>query len=105
MTMVKKLLIGLWGVLHGTVGTIWGLMGLILAYPLDSSPGTKEWAEDSQFIPIGYVMLVTWAIATFISYYSLRNSKTGIKVFSVAWLAGIVICISLMYFRLQYMLR
>ena len=105
MTTVNKLLIGLWGILHGTVGTMWGLMGLLLAYPLDSSPGTKEWAEDSQFIPVGYGMLIIWAIATFTSYYSLRKSKTGIKVFSAAWLAGIVICIGLMYFRLQYMLR
>lgn len=104
MTTVKKLLIGSWGILHGTVGTMWGLMGLLLAYPLDSSPGTKEWAEDCQFIPVGYAMLAIWAIVTFITYFSLKNSKTGIKVFSAAWLAGIVICISLMYIRLQYML-
>lgn len=104
MATGKKLLLGLWGVIHGTVGTVWALAGWWLAIHPDSSPGTKEWAEDRLFIPVGYAMLVIWAMTTFISYYSLRKSKIGIKVFSGTWLAGIMICISLMYFRIQYML-
>lgn len=104
LTTMKKLVLGLWGIVHGTIGTMWAIAGFILAFPLDSSPGTKEWAEDCQFIPMGYGMLAIWAIATFISYYLLRKNKTGIVIFSTAWLAGIMICISLIYLRIQYML-
>lgn len=101
---MKNLLIGLWGLVHGTVGTMWGLLGLLFILHLDSSPGTKEWAEDSMFIPVGYGMVAIWLIALFISYYELRKNKTGLIIFSAAWFVGIMICIGLFYLRLQYVL-
>lgn len=40
MTTMKKLVPGLWGIVHGTIGTMWAAAGFIWASPLDSFPGT-----------------------------------------------------------------
>lgn len=36
----EKLAPGLWGIVHGTIRTMWAIAGFIWASPLDSSPGT-----------------------------------------------------------------
>ena len=95
---MKKLLIGLGGIVQGIVGTAWNLLGLLFILHPDSAPGTKEWEEDRIFIPIGYVMLVIWLIAMFFSYYKFRKSKTSLIIFSVAWLVSTITCIILMFF-------
>lgn len=98
MTSIQKFLTVLWGIVHGTVGTIWGLAGCFLAFPIDSAPGTKEWAEDCQFIPLGYIMLAIWLMATLFSYFHLRKSKTGILVFTGAWVGGVLLFIVALLF-------
>lgn len=53
MTSIQKFLTGLWGIVHGTVGTIWGLAGCFLAFPIDSAPGTKELGGRLSVYPFG----------------------------------------------------
>lgn len=100
---MKQFLTGFWGLVYGTAGTFWAFVGYVLAFPLDSSPGTKEWAEDSQFIPLGYIMLALWVMALFMSYFSIRKNKIQLLVFSLAWLVGILICVGLAFLRVQSM--
>lgn len=92
---MKKVLIGLWGIVQGVVGTAWNLVGLVFLLHPGSAPGTKEWEEDAIFIPIGFVMLVIWLIVMFFSYYKLRKNKSDMIIFSVAWLVSMMICIIL----------
>ena len=88
---MRKVLIGLWGILQGLIGTIWNLFALAFILHPGSAPGTKEWEEDAMFIPIGYVMLIIWLVIMFFCYYKLRKRKTDMIVFSVAWLVSMII--------------
>lgn len=88
---MKKVLIGLWGILQGLIGTIWNLFALAFILHPGSSPGTKEWEEDAMFIPVGYIMLIIWLAIMFFCYYKLRKRKTDMIVFSVAWLVSMII--------------
>lgn len=90
---MRKVLIGLWGILQGVIGTIWNLFALTFILHPGSAPGTKEWEEDAMFIPIGYVMLIIWLVVMFFSYYKLRKRKNDMIVFSAAWLVSMVIFI------------
>ncbi len=92
---MKKVLIGLWGIVQGVIGTAWNLVGLVFLLHPDSAPGTKEWEEDAIFIPIGFVMLVIWLTVMFFCYYKLRKNKNNKIIFSVTWLVSMVICIIL----------
>lgn len=90
---MKKVVIGLWGILQGVIGTIWNLFALTFILHPGSAPGTKEWEEDAMFIPIGYVMLVIWLVVMFFSYYKLRKRKNDIIVFSLALIVSMIIFI------------
>lgn len=90
---MKKVLIGLWGILQGVIGTIWNMFALAFMIHPGSSPGTKEWEEDAMFIPVGYIMLVIWLTVMLFSYYRLRKRKTDMMVFSIAWLVSMIILI------------
>lgn len=85
---MKKFLVGLWGLVHGVIGTLWNIWGFIFILHPDSEPGSKEWEEDKIFIPIGYIMLAIWLIAMLSSYYKLRKSKMDIIIFSIAWVVS-----------------
>lgn len=93
---MKKGLIGLWGIVQGAIGAVWNMIGLLFILHPDSSPGSKDWEEDVMFIPVGYIMLVIWLIAMFLSYYILRKNKNNVLVFSVAWLVSMIACVVLL---------
>ena len=90
---MRKVLVGLWGILQGVIGTIWNLYALAFILHPGSAPGTKEWEEDAMFIPIGYVMLIIWLVVMFLIYYKLRKRKSDMIVFSMAWLVSMIILI------------
>lgn len=89
---MKKLLIGLYGIVQGIIGTLWNMLALAFILHPGSGPGTKDWDEERMFIPVGYAMLVIWLIVMFFSFYKLRENKTDI-IFLITWLVSTVICI------------
>lgn len=91
--MMKKFLIGLWGIMQGIIGTAWSGLGLAFIQHPNSGPGTKDWEEDKMFIPIGYIMVVIWLVITGFSYYKLRKNKSDIIIFTTTWLIGTAIYI------------
>ena len=90
---MRKVLIGVWGILQGVIGTIWNVFALLCILHPGSAPGTKEWEEDAMFIPVGYMMLILWLVVMFLSYYKLRKRKSDMIVFSMAWLVSMIILI------------
>lgn len=90
---MRKVLVGVWGILQGVIGTIWNLFALVFILHPGSAPGTKEWEEDAMFIPVGYIMLIIWLVIMFLSYYKLRKRKNHMIVFSVAWLVSMIMLI------------
>lgn len=90
---MRKVLVGLWGILQGVIGTIWNLYALAFILHPGSAPGTKEWEEDAMFIPVGYMMLILWLVVMFLSYYKLRKRKSDMIVFFMAWLVSMIILI------------
>ncbi len=93
--IIKRILISLWGLLYGIIGSWWGLLGVAFTFP-ESSPGSKDYEEDRFFIPLGVIMILFYLIGLIISYYKLRKSKPHIIIFSASLLIGIIIFILLL---------
>lgn len=87
---MKKILVGLWGLVQGIIGMWWNIWGFIFILHPDSEPGSKEWEEDKIFIPIGYIMLIIWLIAMLSSYYKLKKSKSHMIIFSITWVVSTI---------------
>lgn len=87
---MKMVLIALWGIVHGVIGSIWNMFGVSFITHPGSEPGMRDWEEDQMFIPIGYIMLVIWLMVTIYSYYRVGKSKKNICIFSIAWLASMI---------------
>ena len=94
---VKKILIGLFGIVQGIIGTLWNMLALAFILHPGSAPGTKDWEEDQMFISVGYAMLVVWLIFMFFSFYKLKKNKKDIIAFLITWLVSIAICIVVIY--------
>lgn len=89
---MKKIFIGLYGIVQGIIGTLWNMLALAFILHPGAGPGTKDWDEEQMFISVGYVMLVIWLIVMFFSFYELRKNKTDI-IFLITWLVSTAICI------------
>ncbi|MDD6844413.1 MAG: hypothetical protein PUE32_02465 [Clostridia bacterium] len=94
---MKKILIGLFGIVQGIIGTLWNMLALAFILHPGSAPGTKDWEEDQMFIPVGYAMLVVWLIFMFFSFYKLKKNKKDIIAFLITWLVSIAICIVVIF--------
>ncbi|MGN0384348.1 MAG: hypothetical protein ACI4EX_00500 [Lachnospiraceae bacterium] len=90
---MKRIVIGLCGIVQGVIGTLWTMLALAFILHPGSGPGTKDWEEDLMFIPVGYAMLVIWLIVMFFSFYKLKKNKTDIIAFLITWLVSTAICI------------
>ena len=58
---IKKICLGILGLLQGTLGSYLALLGWVLAFP-ETSPGTKDYVEDMFFCTIWifyYVRMVS----------------------------------------------
>ena len=49
---IKKICLGILGLLQGTLGSYLALLGWAFAFP-ETSPGTKDYVEDMSFVPFG----------------------------------------------------
>ena len=62
---IKKICLGILGLLQGTLGSYLALLGWVLAFP-ETSPGTKDYVEDMSFVPFGYFKRIIKVIKNFI---------------------------------------
>ena len=54
---IKKICLGILGLLQGTLGSYLALLGWAFAFP-ETSSGTKDYVEDMSFVPFGYLVAV-----------------------------------------------
>ncbi len=69
---MKKVIIG---IAYSIFSVFWLFFSILFTSALWlEKPGTKEWAEDSMFIPMGIAMLIIWAISLIAIIFRLRKS-------------------------------
>ena len=71
--ILKKILIALHGLFQGFIGLWWSFVGIAFITHPDSSPGTKDWEEDKDFIPVGYIMILIYLIILAVSFYIFKK--------------------------------
>ena len=87
--IIKKILIALHGIFQGFIGLWWSFVGIAFIIHPDSSPGTKDWEEGKDFIPVGYVMILIYLIILAVSFYIFRKQKPDILTFIISLAVGI----------------
>lgn len=87
--ILKKILIALHGLFQGFIGLWWSFVGIAFITHPDSSPGTKDWEEDKDFIPFGYLMILIYLIILAVSFYNFKKEKSDIIAFIISLAAGI----------------
>lgn len=55
----------------------------------ESSPGERDWIEDSSLIPLGYVTAIFWLIVTGICMVLLRKKKSNMIIYVVTTIFSI----------------
>lgn len=90
--LMKKFIIAFLGLLQGTFGSYWGLLGIAFTFP-ESGPGSRDYEEEQFFVPFGVIMLLSLLTEIIFIYYKLRKKKSDIITFSVAQTIGIAIFI------------
>ena len=87
--ILKKILIALHGLFQGFIGLWWSFAGIAFITHPDSSPGTKDWEEDKDFIPFGYLMILIYLIILAVSFYNFKKEKSDIIAFIISLAVGI----------------
>lgn len=90
----RKIGISILGLLQGTLGSYFALLGFAFAFP-ESGPGSKDYEEDIFFVPFGYIIMFIWLALMIIAFIRLRKNKGKLLLFSISWFIGI--CIFLIY--------
>ncbi len=90
--ILKRILSAVHGLLQGTLGTYWLLMGYAFMFP-EYGPGSLSWEEDKFFIPIGIFMVLIWLVILIFTIYKYRKSKADMITFIVSSLAGTVLLV------------
>ncbi|MBO6140722.1 MAG: hypothetical protein J6O40_02915 [Ruminococcus sp.] len=84
---MKKVLLALLGLLQGTLGSYWAVLGYCFAFP-ESEPGSKDYEEDITFVPFGYLMMLIWLVVMAAAIIKLRKKKSELVTFLAAWAVG-----------------
>ncbi|MFQ9516627.1 MAG: hypothetical protein ACLRZ9_12490 [Eubacterium sp.] len=79
-TVLKTIGLFLSSIFYGFISCWWLILAIVCMFP-ESGPGEKEWIEDSQFIPWGYIMAISWLIVTGICMFSLRKKKSNMMIY------------------------
>ena len=87
--ILKKILIALHGLFQGFIGLWWSFVGIAFITHPDSAPGTKDWEEDKDFIPFGYLMILVYLIILAVSFYNFKKEKSDIIAFIISLAVGI----------------
>ena len=89
---IKKILLAILGLLHGTLGSYFALLGWAFAFP-ETSPGAKDYAEDMLFVPFGYMLMFVWLVIMITAIILLRKKKANLLSFILPWFMGLVGCL------------
>ena len=90
--ILKRILSAVHGLLQGTLGIYWLLMGYAFMFP-EYGPGSLSWEEDKFCIPIGIFMVLIWLAVFIFTVYKFRKSKAEIISFIISLLAGTVLLV------------
>lgn len=69
--VIKKIGLSIAGLVQGTLGSYFALLGYALAFP-DTEPGMRDYEEDMFFVPWGFVMML-------IGFRTLSSTFSNIK--------------------------
>ena len=83
----RKIGISIFGLLQGTVGSCFAILGFAFAFP-ESSPGSKDYEEDMSFVSLGYALMFVWIVVMIIAFIKLHKDKRNLLFFSIPWLIG-----------------
>lgn len=89
---IKKILLAIFGLLQGTLGSYLALLGWAFAFP-ETSPGARDYAEDILFVPFGYMLMFVWLVIMITAIVLLRKNKTNLLSFILPWFMGLVGCL------------
>lgn len=89
---IKKILLAIFGLLQGTLGSYFALLGWAFAFP-ETSPGAKDYAEDMLFVPFGYMLMFVWLVIMITAIILLRKKKANLLSFILPWFMGLVGCL------------
>ena len=90
--VIKKILLAIFGLLHGTLGSYFALLGWAFAFP-ETSPGAKDYAEDMLFVPFGYMIMFIWLVIMITAMILFRKNKANLLSFIIPWFMGLVGCL------------
>lgn len=93
---IKKICLGILGLLQGTLGSYLALLGWALAFP-ETSPGTKDYVEDMFFVPFGYFIMFAWLAIMITAMILLRKNKANFLSFIIPWFVGFVGCLVVVF--------
>lgn len=100
VTVLKKITLFISSIFYGVISFWWILLAIGMMFP-ESSPGERDWIEDSSLIPFGYVMAIFWLIVTGICMVLLRKRKSNMIIYFVTTIFSIGITFGITYMILQ----
>lgn len=89
---IKKILLAILGLLQGTLGSYFALLGWAFAFP-ETSPGARDYGEDMLFVPLGYIIMFFWLVIMITVIILLRKNKANLLSFILPWFMGLVGCL------------
>ena len=93
---IKKICVGILGLLQGTLGSYLALLGWVLAFP-ETSPGTKDYVEEMFFVPFGYFIMFALLAIMITAKILLRKNKANFLSFIIPWFVGFVGCLVVVF--------
>lgn len=89
---ITKILLAILGLLQGTLGSYFALLGWAFAFP-ETSPGARDYREDMLFVPLGYIIMFVWLVIMITVIILLRKNKANLLSFILPWFMGLVGCL------------
>ncbi|MBR6224085.1 MAG: hypothetical protein IKQ71_11705 [Lachnospiraceae bacterium] len=90
--LLKKIGLAIAGLLQGTLGSYFALIGIAFAFP-ETEPSMKDYEEDMFFVPFGYFMMLVWVAVMISAIILLRKNKLNTALFFISWLVGLLGCL------------
>ena len=87
MNAVKRIALGLFGLLQGIFGSWWMIFSIAAMFP-ESVPGDKDYEEDRWFVPFGVGMLLLWLAVMAVTIVLNRKSTANLLTFLLPWAVG-----------------
>ena len=85
--IMKRIALGIFGVLQGVFGSWWLFGGIAGAFP-GTEPGTKDYDEDMWFVPFGVGMILIWLAVMTVTVILNRKDWKSLLAFLLPWGAG-----------------